>query len=145
MSVIEKDRERIASELALGVSLLRRRLRQLPTRGEATIPEMSALVRLQRSGPATNAELAKVEQISPQSMQATVKVLEERGMVARSTDPTDGRRVILSITPAGERAVAAKRAVRARQLADAMASLSEADVATLRAATPVLERLAQAL
>ena len=145
MSVIEKDRERIASELALGVSLLRRRLRQLPTRGEATIPEMSALARLQRSGPATNAELAKVEQISPQSMQATVKVLEERGMVARSTDPTDGRRVILSITPAGERAVAAKRAVRARQLADAMASLSEADVATLRAATPVLERLAQAL
>lgn len=145
MNMGKQEREAIASELALAVSLLRRRLRQLPHPDEATIPEMSALVRLQRQGPATNAELAKSEQISPQSMKATLKALEARGMVARTADPGDGRRVLLSVTPAGERAISAKRAVRARQLAAAMASLSEEDVAALRVAAPVLERLAQAL
>ena len=141
----DRDLERIASALALGVSLLRRRLRQLPSPGEASIPEMSVLVRLQRGGPASNAELAKIEQISPQSMMAIVRSLEDRGMVARSADPADGRRIALSVTPAGEKAIAAKRAVRARQLADAMATLGDADIAALRAAAPVLERLAEAL
>lgn len=141
----KNDLEAIASELALGVSLLRRRLRQLPSPGEATIPQMAVLVRLQRGGPATNAELAKVEQISPQSMQATLKELEAKGMVARSADPRDGRRVVLALTPVGEKAIAAKRAVRAQQLAAGMADLSDSDVAALRAAAPVLERLAQLL
>ncbi|MCL2543410.1 MAG: MarR family transcriptional regulator [Nocardioidaceae bacterium] len=139
------DLEAIASQLALGVSLLRRRLRQLPATDEATIPEMSALVRLQRSGPATNAELAKAEQISPQSMKATLKALEERGMVDRTSDPADGRRVVLSITPAGAKAVTAKRAVRSQQLAGGMAQLTSEDIDALRAAAPVLERLAEAL
>ncbi|HWU23848.1 MAG TPA: MarR family transcriptional regulator [Nocardioides sp.] len=143
--IVSSDLQTIASELAVGVGLLRRRLLQLPASSEASFPEVAALVRLQRSGPATNAELAKAEQISPQSMKATVKALEARGMVARSADPQDGRRVVLSITAAGEQAVLAKRAVRRRQLAEAMATLSAEDVAALRAAAPVLERLAEAL
>ena len=141
----ETDLEAIASALALGVGLLRRRLLQLPAAGEATIPEMSALVRLQRCGPATNAELAKSERISPQSMKSTLKALEAQGMVARSADPDDGRRIVLTLTKAGEEAIKAKRAVRSQQLAAGMSELSSADIAALRAAAPVLERLAQAL
>jgi DNA-binding MarR family transcriptional regulator len=135
----------VASALTVNLSLLRRRLRQLPHEGEATIPEISALVRLDRNGPATNSELAKTEQISPQSMGATLAGLEERGLVSRASDPADRRRVVLSVTPAGRAVLDAKRTSRARQVADALTSFTEDDIATLRAAAPLLERLAQHL
>ena len=137
--------EEIASRLALGLSLLRRRLRQQPVEGVdgmPTMPELSALVRLDRSGPATNADLAKAEQISPQAMSATLGGLEARALVARTADPADGRRILLAVTDAGRQMIAAKRAVRTEQLAAALAHLDERDIAVLRAAVPALERLA---
>lgn len=135
----------VASALTVNLGLLRRRLRQLPHEGEATLPEISALVRLDRNGPATNSELAKSEQISPQSMGATVGALEARGLVARTSDPADRRRVVLSVTEAGRAVVDAKRTARARQVAEALESLDDDEIATLRAAAPLLERLAQHL
>jgi DNA-binding MarR family transcriptional regulator len=140
-----QDFEEIASGLALSVSLLRRRLRQRPVEGVdgmPTMPELSALVRLERSGPATNADLAKAEQISPQAMSATLSGLERRGLIARTADPADGRRILLAVTESGSRMVAAKRAVRTEQLAAALAHLDPGEIAALRAAVPALERLA---
>jgi len=135
----------VATELTFNLSLVRRRLRQLPHDGDATIPEVSALVRLDRNGPATNSELAKIEQISPQSMGATLAGLEARGLISRSSDPADGRRVVLSITEAGRALLTAKRTSRARQVAQALEAFDADDIATLRAAAPLLERLAQHL
>lgn len=144
----DQDLVEIASGLALGVSVLRRRLQQRPVEGvegNPTLPELSALVRLDRNGPATNADLAKIEQISPQSMSVTLAALERRGLIERSADPADGRRVVLSLTAAGRDAIAAKRAVRAGQIAAALAGLEPGDIAALRAAVPALERLAAQL
>ncbi|WGL51585.1 MarR family transcriptional regulator [Nocardioides sp. BP30] len=140
--------EEIASGLALSVSLLRRRLRQRPVEGVdgmPTLPELAALVRLDRSGPATNADLAKAEQISPQAMSATLGGLEQRGLIGRTADPADGRRILLAVTDAGQRMIAAKRAVRTEQLAGALVHLDADEIATLRAAVPALERLAEHL
>lgn len=137
--------EEIASGLAMSVSLLRRRLRQRPVEGVdgmPTVPELSALVRLDRFGPATNADLAKAEQISPQAMSATLGGLERRGLVGRTGDPADGRRILLAITDHGKQMIAAKRAVRTEQLAAALTQLDADEIATLRAAVPALERLA---
>ena len=65
-----------------------RRLRQLRPDGELTLSQTSALVRLDRDGPATSSELAAREGIRPQSMGAIVAALCERGLVARDPDPT---------------------------------------------------------
>ena len=54
------------------MGLLRRRLRQVPVAGALTFPETAALGRLDRGGPAAAADLARQEQISPQSMGATL-------------------------------------------------------------------------
>lgn len=140
--------EEIASGLSLSMSLLRRRLRQRPVEGMAamtTVPEFSALVRLDRFGPATNADLAKAEQISPQAMSATLSGLERRGLIARTADPSDGRRILLAVTDTGREMIAAKRAVRTEQLAAALAHLDEKEIAVLASAVPALERLAGAL
>jgi DNA-binding MarR family transcriptional regulator len=140
-----KDLEEIASGLAVGVSLLRRRLQQRPVEGVdgmPTMPELSALVRLDRFGPATNADLAKAEHISPQAMSTTLGGLERRGLITRAADPADGRRILLAVTDAGRRMIAAKRAVRTEQIAAALAQLDPDEIAALRAAVPALERLA---
>ncbi|HUA70001.1 MAG TPA: MarR family transcriptional regulator [Solirubrobacteraceae bacterium] len=140
------DTDRIAANLRLSIGLLLRRLRQIPTGDDLTLPESSALARLDRGGPATGATLARAEQISPQSMGATLAALEARGLIERASDPEDGRRVILSITETGLQILRDRRNARTEQLARALSSgFSPAELEQLRAAGPLLERLAQSI
>ncbi|KLL10328.1 MULTISPECIES: MarR family winged helix-turn-helix transcriptional regulator [Protofrankia] len=142
----ELDIDQVAATLRLSIGLLLRRLRQAQPTGELTMPESSALVRLERGGPTTAAALAKIEQISPQSMGATLGALEARGLVERSPDPRDGRRVILSATEAGLQALRDRRNARTEQLAKALSSgFTPAELEQLMAAAPLLERLAQSI
>lgn len=134
-----------AGRFIVAVGRLRRRLKQLPAVDGIPGPEMTALVRLDRDGPATTSGLAKAEQISPQSMSVAVAALEQRGLVTRAADPADGRRRIVSLTDEGQEAVRHKRAVRAEQVAAALGLLSPRELDALREATPVLERLADVL
>src|SRR5580693_8519582 len=99
---------------------LYRRLKQSPIEGEATLAETSTLGRLERNGPATSSDLARADRISPQSMGVTVAALEERGLIERSRDPLDGRRVVLSITEAGRQVVNDKRGARTALMAAAL-------------------------
>ena len=136
----------VAAALRESIGLLLRRLRQAPAEGELTLPESAALTRLHRGGPATSSALARLEQISPQSMGATLAALEARGLVERHPDPDDGRRVVLSITGTGRRLVHNKRNARTERLAKALAAgFSPAEIGQLMAAAPLLERLAQSI
>ena len=139
------DRDRAARALFVSLGLVRRRLRASGSPGELTFPEVAALARLERAGPATSAELARVEQISPQSMGATLARLEERGLVRRSTDPADGRRVVLSVTATGKQTVNRRRDVRVKQLAAALDGFTEGELQQLLAAAPLIQRLADGL
>ncbi|MDT5340307.1 MAG: hypothetical protein QOD90_5812 [Mycobacterium sp.] len=139
------DRDRAARALFVSLGLVRRRLRASGSPGELTFPEVAALARLERTGPATSAELARVEQISPQSMGATLARLEERGLVRRSTDPADGRRVVLSVTATGKQTVNRRRDARVKQLAAALDGFTEGELQQLLAAAPLIERLADGL
>ena len=51
----------------------------------------------------TATELAKLEQISPQSMGATLGALEASGLVLRRPDPDDRRRAVITMTGPGSR------------------------------------------
>jgi DNA-binding MarR family transcriptional regulator len=139
------DRDRAARALFVSMGLLRRRLRASGAPDELTFPEVAALARLERGGPATSAELARIEQISPQSMGATLAGLEERGLVARSADPADGRRVVMSVTAAGMQLVGRRRDVRVEQIAAALDGFTKAEMQRILAATPLIERLADGL
>jgi DNA-binding MarR family transcriptional regulator len=136
----------VAAALRVSIGLLLRRLRQVRPEGELSLPESSALVRLERSGPITPSALARLEQISPQSMGATVAALETRGLVARSADPVDGRRILLSVTAPGGQALRDKRNARTEQLAQALsAGFTRSEIEQLSAAAPLIERLAQTI
>ena len=136
----------IAAALRVSVGMLLRRLRQVRPDDELSLPESSALARLDRIGPVTPGALAKVEQISPQSMGATLAALEARGLIERHPDPADGRRVVLSVTEAGLELLRNKRGARTEQLAQALsAGFTPAELRQLAAAAPLLERLAQSI
>jgi len=138
--------DQVAAALSLSIGLLLRRLRQLKAEGELTLPESAALARLDRGGPTTPGALARLEQISPQSMGATLAGLEARGLVERNPDPRDGRRILLSLSEAGKRMLRDRRNVRVQQLASALADgFTSAELDQLMAAVPLLERLAQTI
>ena len=142
----DQDVEQVASELMTSIGLLVRRLRQTQVGGELTMPETSVLARLDRGGPTTATALAKQEQISPQSMGATLAALEQRGLVERRPDIDDGRRAVISITKSGLKARRNRRDSRVQYLAHALsADLSRSEIKQLAAVAPLIERLAQGI
>jgi len=140
------DVSEVAGALRVSLGLVLRRLRQVKAEGELTLPESSALARLDRGGPATSSELARQEQISPQSMGATLAALEARGLIGRRPDPADGRRAVMSVTAAGQQMLRDRRNESTRRLATALsAGFTPAELDQLMAVTPLLERLAQSI
>jgi DNA-binding MarR family transcriptional regulator len=144
--VEDLDVHSVASALQVSIGLFVRRLRQSSVQPELSQPEISALSRLERAGSATTSDLARVDRITPQAMGATLAALEERGLVERRPDPSDGRRVAMSVTTAGQETLRNKRSARTEQLAQALESgFTQAEVATLLAAAPLIERLGESL
>ena len=79
-------------------------------------------------------------------MGATLAALEARALIARTPDPEDGRRVILSITEAGLQVLGDRRNARTERLAEALSSgFTPGELEQLMAVAPLLERLAQSI
>lgn len=138
--------ERIATAFRLAVARISRRLRQTHAVGDLTLAEVSALSRLDRDGSASPGALAELERVRPQAMAATVATLEERGLLRRRTDAEDGRRSILSVTPAGRKVLLNRRSESNERLAEVLdAEFTPAERRKLLAVLPLLERLADRL
>lgn len=133
---------RIATDLRAALGPLMRRLRRYKPDGELTLSQTSALVLLDREGPASASELAAREGITPQSMCTIVGILAERGLVSRAQDPKDGRRIVVSLSELGRDGLHGARRERARRLTAAIdEELTPHEQAQLAAAIPLLERI----
>jgi DNA-binding MarR family transcriptional regulator len=140
------DASEVAGALRVSIGLLVRRLRQAKSEGDLTLPESSALAHLDRGGPTTSAALAKVEQISPQSMGTTLGGLERRGLIERRPDPEDGRRIVMSLTDAGLQMLRNRRDAGTEHLAKARSTeFSGSELKQLMVGAQLIERLAQNL
>lgn len=134
----------LARELYALVGKLRRRLREQSNPGELTPSQLSAIGRMDRDGPATVTTLAKAEGVRPQSMGATIAVLEAAGLVAGSPNPNDGRQTILSLTDRGRETIATGRAAREDWLSRAIQTrYSNEERELLAHAIPLLDRLTE--
>ena len=146
MEPLSLEVSRTAGELRALLGRLSRRLRQTTVVGELTLPQASVLSLLEREGPATPGVLATKERITPQSMGTILVSLEELGLVSRTPDPTDGRRLVISLTEAGRQVIHGARRQKEERLAQALATnFTNEEQQVLRAALPLLERLARLL
>ena len=138
MTRAEKDR--LTSDLRMACMRISRRVRF-----ESTAPvaphQFSVLARLEER-PSTPKELAAIEKVSAPSMTRTVAGLVEAGLVARADDPTDGRQVILSLTPEGRTTIRDIRRRRDQWFAARLERLTDDERTLLAAATVLLERVA---
>ena len=102
----------LAQELRALLGKLKRRLREQAHVGDLTPSQVSALLRLEKDGPATASSLARAEGMRPQSIGPVIAALETAGLVSGAPDPTDGRQTILSLTPACRELIRNGRAAR---------------------------------
>ncbi|GMA23944.1 MarR family transcriptional regulator [Luteimicrobium album] len=136
------DAARTARELRSVVGQLRRRLLEMSDNHELTPSQTALLSRLGKHGPATASVLASAERVRPQSVAATLGVLEERGYVLRTPDPDDGRRQLVTLTPAGQEVFEGRRQAGHEWLTQALHDGLDADERhTLAEAIALMERL----
>jgi len=132
----------LASELRLGVMRLARRLRLERSDDAMSLNQLAVMGTLERHGRLSVGELAAHEKVRPPSMTRTVACLEESGHVRRAAHATDRRQVVVELTDVGRSRVIADRKRRDAWLAQRMKDLTKEERNLLRAAVPILDRLA---
>ncbi|ADW68147.1 MarR family winged helix-turn-helix transcriptional regulator [Granulicella tundricola] len=133
--------DRDIAEFTQSIGLLVRRSRAAAASHELSWTEARVLNRLAKDGPATTADLARVEGMRPQSMRPIIATLEQGGMIARQPHPTDGRQVNLVLTRKGEATQKSVREAKRTWITHAIAQLDKQDQQTLFAAGRIIERL----
>jgi DNA-binding MarR family transcriptional regulator len=86
--------------------VLNQRLRDSLAPAGLSVPQYTALSVFRAHGSLSNAQLATRTMISPQSANEMVKQMEAKGWIARTPDPAHGRIIQISLTQAGEAALA---------------------------------------
>ncbi len=132
----------LASALRLSVMRLARRLRAERSDSALTLGQLSVLACLDRNGSMTPGELASYERVRPPQMTRLVASLDDTGLLVRTDHPTDGRQVVVSLSPDGVALVREDRRRRDAWLTQQLETLPVDDREVLRAAADVLERLA---
>jgi DNA-binding MarR family transcriptional regulator len=103
------------------------------------------VLRILREGQRRITELAAEERVTQPAITLLVNRLEERGWVKRIADPSDGRAVLVSLTPVGEEVFEQLRAEYRALLHEEMAMLDDSEVETLAAAVEILDKLIERL
>ncbi|CAM5254276.1 MarR family transcriptional regulator [Streptomyces avidinii] len=130
------------NDLRSAVMRLGRRLKHQRVDESLSPTEMSVLGTLARCGQATPGELARREHVQPPSMTRIVALLEAKGLVTLEPHPDDRRQKVVRQTEEAEAMLEESRRKRNAFLAGLAAELTEDEWAKLRAAAPVLEKLA---
>ncbi len=142
MSRTTLDTAALAHDLRLAVMRFSRRLRNQRVDQSVTLTHLAALSTLKRHGPMSPGELAGHERVQPPSMTRVVVALEGMGLVTRSPHPTDGRQVVIDLTPAAEDLLGAEARAREAWLSGMLQQLTAEERAVLREAAVIMDKLA---
>jgi DNA-binding MarR family transcriptional regulator len=128
--------------LRMAIGRLSRRLRATEAGEGMTPTEISVLFSAVRRGPIGASELAAIEDLNATMLSRVLAALVERGLVDRSPDPADRRAALISATKAGAALRRSIQRERAAALGRELECLSEAELDSIVAALPALEKLA---
>ncbi len=147
---MQSEPPRIARDLRIAVGRLSRQLRRIYGQAQAddetSFLELAVLLRVERAGPSSVSALASSERVTAQAVSAALAGLRRRGLVDLTTDADDRRRSRVEINEAGRLLLAARELQVGDRLTEVVtASFSAAELASLAAAAPLLDRLADLL
>ncbi len=132
----------LAADLRVAVTHAMRRLRLERSSDQITDGQYAVLAALANRGPMSPTALAEDQHVQGPPMSRTIGALVEAGLARRDEHPTDGRQVVVSVTPAGLSEVDETRRRRNVWLKSRLAELTPADRETLARAAQLLERIA---
>jgi DNA-binding MarR family transcriptional regulator len=134
--------EEVAGALRLAVLRLSRRLRRENTIGLS--PTLGAVLgTIARDGPITMGAVAATEGLAPPSITKAAARLVDEGLITRRVDDVDRRIVWLELTADGRRRLDATRYANTRWLADRLEGCTPGELASLREAAALLERMVE--
>jgi DNA-binding MarR family transcriptional regulator len=142
MAQLTKPKEADVAELLAAMGQLVRRLRAEAKSGEISWSQVSIMARLD-GGAMTTADLARAENMKPQSMGTALAQMEEDGLVKRQAHPTDGRQILFALTAAGIEGRYRSRLAKREWLLASIARLDRGEQQKLLAAIPIVKRLAE--
>ncbi|WP_399894567.1 MarR family winged helix-turn-helix transcriptional regulator [Streptomyces sp. BBFR51] len=118
------DEDKLAEELRHSIGELVRAVRAADTMppGEAAV-----LGFLDRGGPLTTADLARLRGVTHQSAAKSVKDLSAAGLVHGEQHPDDGRKLLVHLTGAGRSRLQRERTLRAGALGAAIRETLDPD------------------
>ncbi|MBS1531640.1 MAG: winged helix DNA-binding protein [Bacteroidetes bacterium] len=120
----------LATELRTVTARLIKKLRKKSVTGrQLSLTERSSLSLLLQHKELLPSELAAMEKITNQSMSQILSHLLELGYISRRDSETDRRKVIISLTPEGERMLIQVRAERDEWLLKAISETCTAEEA----------------
>ena len=134
--------EEVADRLHSAAIHLLRRVRVRDVELGLSGPRLSALSVVVIAGPLTVGELAAAEQVRSPTMTRLVDGLEREGLVTREPNPADARSVLVRATPTGRLVLSRGRAARIEDLAARLTALAPEELAALREASALIERVA---
>jgi DNA-binding MarR family transcriptional regulator len=120
---------------------LLRRVSRVDAASGTSAARLSALSVLVFAGPKTMSELAAMERVKVPTMSRLVAGMEEDGLVRRERHGTDARSVVLHPTARGRRVLDRARELRLTLLEALLAQASPSELATVREAARIVDRL----
>ena len=116
--------------------------RQLTTGRTISVGKIGVLAYLSKHGQTSASTLATAEKISPQAIANAVRELETIGLVVRTPDEEDRRRIWIELTDAGRERLAQERSQGLDWLEHAIAErLTDEEKKTLDSVVPILRKL----
>jgi DNA-binding MarR family transcriptional regulator len=134
----------LVARLRAVIGRLARQLNDASTGEGLTPTQYSVLALVRTRGPLGLTELTDLEGLNPTMLSRVIRVLDDSGLIKRLPDPSDLRAARVQITPDGERVHELIRERRTRVLTDCLDRLPAQTAATLLAAVPAMEALAEA-
>lgn len=132
----------VANRLNSSTIHFTRYLRGLRHGDGLTLDRRSLLSLLVFGGPQRMTDIARRELVSLPAASRMVASLEDLGLVERQPDPTDGRAVLISASPAGRAQMDVARGERIEALAVHLAGISRSDLDVLSQAADIMNAIA---
>ncbi|RFM34508.1 MarR family winged helix-turn-helix transcriptional regulator [Chitinophaga silvisoli] len=134
----------VAASLRSTVTRLTRQLRKQNITSAFSNAELLTMGLLDQHGSMLPSALADLERISAQAISQIINRLVDAGVVDRSGDESDKRKVLITLTEAGKTHLDENRRIKEEWLVKAMDNLfSTEELALIEAFLPLLQRLAE--